>query len=103
MLQTYIDTKEELRWDREHVGLEYAEAQVSQDQREIGSGRVRGNVRDKSDQIKRPKVVILEALPQPWKVDSLAVVHIALGWVVSKQTIYQNLLFALSEPAVLAS
>jgi hypothetical protein len=101
--QTYKNPEHKLGRDSEQIGLESREAHLSKYEREVVLWRLRWNVRGQTNQIERPQVVILQALPQSVERDCLAIVHVALGRVVAKDAIDKDDLLSFVEPPILAA
>ena len=60
------------------------------------------DIRYQADRVQRPKIIILQRLPEPLGRDGLAVMHIALGRVISQHAVNDDGDFPIGEPAVRA-
>jgi hypothetical protein len=53
-----------------------------------------------TDQIDRPELKVGHGTPDPFQVDRLPIVHIALGRIVAKDPVHQDLFFFFRPPSV---
>jgi hypothetical protein len=51
----------------------------------------------------RPKVLLADGGPKTFEQDTLSIVHVALGRVITENAVDQDLFFSLVEPSVLSS
>lgn len=87
----------------EKVRIKSAESETAEDKGQIILRRLGWNVVGQADHVQRPEIVVFETLPEAREVHSLPVVHISLGRIVSQETIDEDLLLALREPALFAT
>lgn len=76
---------------------------MSENKRQVGSRWRRGDIVGETNEVEGPKVEILETLPETGRIDSLSVVHVALGGIITKKSVDENLFLVLAEPTSLAT
>lgn len=88
------------RWNHQQIRVERAKPQPPQRQSQIIVHRRLRNIRHQPNRIQRPEIIVLQGLPQPLGRNGLAVMHIALGRIVSQHAVNDNGDFAVREPPV---
>lgn len=59
-------------WNRQQVGLEWVKADAPQDERDICCRGVLWNEADQAKNVQRPKIVVLQRVPQPLRRNRLS-------------------------------
>lgn len=86
--------------DGKEIGGEDVVAHVAESEGEVRTHRTRGDGEENSNSVERPEIVILEGFPKEAERESLAVVHVAFGWVITENTVHHDDFFTGVEPAV---
>ena len=84
----------------EQIRSELVESKRPKNKRDIRAWRGLRDIRNHSDEVKRPHVVVLDAEPESSKRHGLAVMHVALGRVIAEDAISYDGDFAIGEPAI---
>ncbi len=87
-------------WDGQQIRREGAEAKVPEREGDVGNWRTRRYELDQPNDIDGPEVVVLERFPQALGGDRLPVVHVALGRIISEDSVNHNADLAVREPAI---
>ncbi|KAH3673865.1 hypothetical protein OGATHE_001845 [Ogataea polymorpha] len=91
---------EHIVWNREQVDIEGAESRALENQSQVRRDSIDRNVRDQTNEVNRPQVVVHQSGPDHLEGQSLTVVHVALGRVVSEDPIHDDFLLSLGEPSL---
>ena len=97
---TYRHSSSDLTGDREQIRSERIEAQVPQSQSQVLIRRSSRKLKYEADDVDRPKIVILHRQPQALEINSLSIMHVSLGRIVSQNSIDHDDFLSLSEPTL---
>jgi hypothetical protein len=86
--ETHKDAEHELGRNGEQVSLESREAHLTENEREVVLWRLRWDVRGQANQVEWPQIIVLQTLPESVERDGLAIVHVTLRGIITKDSVY---------------
>ena len=99
-MSTYRHSSSNLTGNGEQIRSERIEAQVAQGKGQILIRRSSRKLKYEADDVDRPEIIILHRQPQALEINSLSVMHISLGRIVSQNSINYDDFLSLSEPTI---
>lgn len=76
-------------------------SELSQDEAEISIRWRRRDICSEADEVSWPEVKIPDRSNEAFEADSLSVVHVSLGWIITEETVDHDLLLGIGKPSIL--
>lgn len=86
--------------DGQQVGVECAETQGLERERDVCARWGLWDVGDETNGIQRPEIIVAGCIPETSRCNCLTIVHVSFRGVVAENPVYNNLDFAIGKPTL---